>query len=292
MTETVEVTNAPTTIYIEKIDQVSKKPLKGVKYQVWNKKMDSINNPVVDSTLEIDSNMGFDPDANMDGSMGMKETFETDEKGKIVLKYLAPGTYYIQEVETLPGYVLDATIHEFEVNEEGKVVVSKNQKPTNGVTLTFENDFTKLQISKQDATTGKELPGAKLELIEKESGKVIDKWTSGKEPHYIEKLVPGEYILKETYAPKGYLIAEDITFTLKETGEVQKVVMKDQYSVGGLKPKLPGNGGDGSNFALKTGDSFNGMYLMILAFISFGVAVIMVTVIKIRKGRRKENDEE
>lgn len=266
VTETVEVTNAPTTVIIEKVEKGSKKPLKGVTYKIWNEDMKS----------ELDENMA------------MTQEYVTDQDGKITLKYLIPGTYQIQEVKTLPGYVLDKSIYSFTVREDGLVEYETIKEPTGTMIITLENDFTKLEISKQDATTGKELPGAKLELIEKETGKVIDQWTSGKEPHYIEKLVPGEYILKETLAPKGYLIAEEITFTLKETGEIQKVVMKDEYSVGGLTPKLPGNGGSGSNISAKTGDTTNMMYWLVLALLSMGALSCVV----IYNNRRKEGKDE
>lgn len=266
VTETVEVTNVPTTVIIEKVEKGSKKPLKGVTYKIWNQAMES----------------------QLDGNMAMKQEYVTDKDGKITLKYLISGTYQIQEVKTLPGYVLDKKIYTFVVRENGLVEYETSKDPTGTMEIILENDFTKLEISKQDATTGKELPGAKLELIEKETGKVIDKWTSGKEPHYIEKLVPGEYILKETLAPKGYLIAEEITFTLKETGEIQKVVMKDKYSVGGLTPKLPGNGGSGSNTSAKTGDTTNMVYWLILALLSMGALSCVV----IYNNRRKEGKDE
>ena len=38
----------------------------------------------------------------------------------------------------------------------------------------------------------------------------------------------GEYTLREETAPDGYLVAEDVKFTVKDTGEIQKVVMKDE----------------------------------------------------------------
>lgn len=38
----------------------------------------------------------------------------------------------------------------------------------------------------------------------------------------------GEYTLREETAPDGYLVAEDVKFTVKDTGEIKKVVMKDE----------------------------------------------------------------
>ena len=83
MTEELEVTDQPTTVTVIKKALGKDENLKGVKFQIWNEQMDS----------------------EIDGGMGMKETYTTDEDGKITVKYLAPGTYCMQEVETIPGYI-------------------------------------------------------------------------------------------------------------------------------------------------------------------------------------------
>ena len=76
------------------------------------------------------------------------------------------------------------------------------------------DDYTKVQISKTDMVTKKELPGAKLTIFNSNNEK-IEEWTSGKEPHMIEKLKPGTYTLREVTAPKGYEVAEDVKFTVR-----------------------------------------------------------------------------
>ena len=50
----------------------------------------------------------------------------------------------------------------------------------------------------------------------------------------VEKLPVGKYTLREEQAPDGYLIAEDVKFTVKDTGKVQKVKMKDAHPYGKL----------------------------------------------------------
>lgn len=55
----------------------------------------------------------------------------------------------------------------------------------------------------------------------------------------VEKLPVGEYTLREEQAPDGYLIAEDVKFTVKDTGKVQKVKMKDAHPYGKLVIKRP-----------------------------------------------------
>ena len=61
----------------------------------------------------------------------------------------------------------------------------------------FENAPIKVEISKTDITGEKELPGAKLSVIDAD-GKLVESWTSeaGK-THMIERLPVGKYTLRE-----------------------------------------------------------------------------------------------
>ena len=84
-----------------------------------------------------------------------------------------------------------------------------------------------VEITKTDITNGNELEGAELEVTD-EDGNTIDKWTSTKEPHKVKGLEEGKtYILKETTAPYGYEITEEIKFTVTTDKETQKIEMKD-----------------------------------------------------------------
>ena len=103
--------------------------------------------------------------------------------------------------------------------------------------------------------SGKELPGAKLTILN-EAGETVESWTSTEEPHYMEMLTIGTYTLHEESAPEGYLVAEDVTFEVKDTGEIQKVVMKDeaQPEETPQTPETPQEGTPGTD-APKTGDN-------------------------------------
>lgn len=139
----------------------------------------------------------------------------TSDKEPHIIKELTAGKKYTM-TETLPadGYVTAESIT-FTVEDTSEV-----QK------VQMKDDVTKVQISKTDIS-GKELPGAKLTILDKD-GKTVESWTSEEKPHYIEMLPIGEYTLHEETAPDGYLVAEDVKFTVKDTGEIQKVVMKDE----------------------------------------------------------------
>ena len=144
-------------------------------------------------------------------------TWTTEKDKSRIFKGLPKGKYILHEVEAPKGYVKAADIT-FEVRETEDV-----QK------VSMHDDHTKVKISKQDITTGKELPGAELEIVD-EHGNTYDKWTSTDKPHIIERMPVGKYTLKEKIHPDGYLFASEIQFEVKETGEVQKVVMKDDYT--------------------------------------------------------------
>ena len=126
------------------------------------------------------------------------------------------GEYTLVEVEAPKGYKKTSEPVKFTVNKNGTIA-----------TVTMKNyPETGAEISKQDVTTGKELPGATL-VIKDANGKEIKSWVSTTEPTYFE-LDPGKYTLTETIAPKGYkLSTETIEFEVKEDGTVSKVVMEN-----------------------------------------------------------------
>ena len=123
--------------------------------------------------------------------------------------------YVLKETKTPDGYATFKT--QTFTAEEGK-----------DTSLSMVDEDTKVEVSKQDITTKKELEGAKLKVTDKD-GKVIDEWTSGKQPHMIKNLTAGEtYTLTEVIAPKNYKIAESLRFTVKDTGKIQRVIMYDR----------------------------------------------------------------
>lgn len=93
----------------------------------------------------------------------------------------------------------------------------------------YQNETTKVEVSKVDITNEKELPGAALQ-IKTQEGKIIEKWVSTDKPHLFEKLPAGDYVLSEKIPAPGYTTATDVPFTIEDTGEIQKVVMKDDIT--------------------------------------------------------------
>ena len=75
---------------------------------------------------------------------------------------------------------------------------------------------------KTDITGEQEIEGAKLQVLDEE-GNIIEEWTSTKEPYRIEYLQPGKHMsFMKKPLRKDFLIAEDVEFTVEETGEIQK----------------------------------------------------------------------
>ncbi len=126
---------------------------------------------------------------------------------------------YVKEMSAPAGYVMEKEPHEAALTAGKTATVDVRETPIG------------VEISKTDITTGVEIVGAKLTVTDSD-GKTVAEWTTDGKPHMIRKLAPGEYTLKEVQAPTadGYVHAEDVKFTVQETGEIQKVEMKDDYT--------------------------------------------------------------
>lgn len=165
-----------------------------------------------------------------------------DKDGKVVDSWvtdknahyveLVEGSYTLSETKAPNGYILSNETIKFTVSSDGKLLDAAGKELNTVIMKNTPNTTTKVSISKQDVTTSKELPGAKL-VVKDKNGNVIDEWTSGDTPHIITNLTPGTYTLNEVVAPNGYVLSnETITFTVKDDGTTTKVVMYN-------KPETP-----------------------------------------------------
>ncbi len=156
------------------------------------------------------------------------EAAVSDENGDIqFVKDYPLGNYYAKEIKAPLGYVSSDEIVEFDATYRGQDIKYVTEF------VTFHNMPTTFEFTKEDITSGAELSGATLSVIDKD-GNVIETWTSeaGK-AHMIKKLHVGEtYILREEFASYGYLQATDVEFTVADTEEIQSIVMKDEVPTG------------------------------------------------------------
>jgi uncharacterized surface anchored protein len=208
----VTIENAPIEVIISKIDIASTVEVPGCELEIY--------------AVDDEGEPGEEP---------LFSWVSTDESYRIV-GGLEPGQYLLRETYPAPGYVTADDVY-FEVEDTGEI-----QR------VVMEDDFTKLDVSKQDITTKEELPGAKLAIYAADeegnrTGDALYEWVSTDEPYRIEHIEVGDYILHEDTAPLGYELAQDVPFTIEETGEVHSVVMFDE-----LTPETPGTPYDKTGF--------------------------------------------
>ncbi|WP_195268333.1 SpaA isopeptide-forming pilin-related protein [Eubacterium sp. 1001713B170207_170306_E7] len=191
---------------------------------------------------------------------GANGLYTTDINGHLEISNLPMGTldtngaeYKLVEVEVPDGYL------NTDIDENGKVkepisygnfekiitfLKDKDDIETEKYTYNLKvlEDYTKIQIHKVDAN-GYEaeheqlLGGAELAIYKADgsgqpTGDPIAKWTSkeGEVEKIYRVLAPGNYILREEKAPDGYVKAPDVAFEVKETGAVQDVTIKNDYT--------------------------------------------------------------
>ncbi|MDO4860701.1 MAG: SpaA isopeptide-forming pilin-related protein [Bacillota bacterium] len=139
----------------------------------------------------------------------------TDEKGEAFYEGLPAGEYTVTETADEETY-LPVEPQTFTADEDD-------------VVLAFHNSIdSRVEVSKESATTGKELPGASMTVRDAETGETVEEWTSSDKPYILEDLEYGhKYILHEDLAPIGYTTASDIEFT---AGYDEKVTMIDEVT--------------------------------------------------------------
>lgn len=174
---------------------------------------------------------------------------EGNETSHRIKGLVAGETYILRETKTPDGY---ATF------EEQEFVADENKDTF----LKMKDEDTKVEVSKQDITTKKELPGAHLKVTDEE-GNTVDEWVSKEESHIIKNLVAGKsYTLTETIAPAKYKIAESVNFKVEDTGAVQKVVMYDELLPEAAK-------------VVKTGDNTRAIGYVLMALGCFVFALLI-----------------
>lgn len=199
----------------------------------------SITNTVLQEYIEISGRKFWDDSGDASRRpMVTINLYATDSTGR---SHALVDTYYLSNTSTtytfgtegrvkLPKYDANGQIITYTVEEAALSGYVSSQSGTD-----FTNTPSKVRISKVDATTSAELPGAVLALYRVSTGEEIDRWTSTTSTHYVEGLVLGEsYRLVEISAPAGYTLASPVTFTVRTDGVEQTVTMRDERIVGSV----------------------------------------------------------
>jgi len=145
-----------------------------------------------------------------------------DDKGKFQAY-----RYEVKEVNAPEDYMLNVTPCEFEF------VYADEHTPE--VTYTYDalNEVNQVKISKLIGGTTKDLAGATIKVVEKSTGKVIDRRVTDGSPYYLKGLKKGTYLLIEEATPgPGYAPADPVEFTITSNmTEVKPVKMFDWSSI-------------------------------------------------------------
>ena len=219
--QTVEFSSASTSITnarqkakvkIVKQDSENKKPLAGAEFGFY-------------AATDIKNNSG----KIIVSKDVLLETVVTGEDGvAFISKDLPLGyTYYIKEIKPPVGYIINEDRIEVSLTYEGQdISVTSKEVICSNLPITVE-------FQKIDKNTGKMIEGARLCLLD-ENETILESWVSqSNKSHVVKGLKIGaSYILREESAPHGYLKADDILFTVADTGEVQTITMEDEVPTG------------------------------------------------------------
>lgn len=154
----------------------------------------------------------------------------TDEKGNVIDHWISTDMpHSIEGLVVGKTYTLSETVSAKDYVKASDIRFTvKNSSELETVTMKDKQ----VSFTKTDVTGEKEVEGATITVKEKETGKVIDEWTSTKESHFINGLEEGKiYVLSETVSPEEYVKSTEIEFTVSKDKVDQKVNMKDKQVI-------------------------------------------------------------
>lgn len=219
-TYTVELTykDQNTAIILGNVD--SKENVKTGKIEI--KKTDTEGNPLKSGEFGIYANADMYIGDTLYKKGQLVVSIKTDDSGVARSGDLPYGSYYVKEISapTQEG----GNSHNFVLSDDTQYVKINGKNKTDTVTFVDK----KVTASKTTITGTDEIKGAVMTVTDND-GKVIDTWTSDGNPHSIKGLHEGwEYTLTETTAPKGYVKAESIEFTVSKEKKNEAYIMKDK----------------------------------------------------------------
>ena len=219
-TYTVELTykDQNTAIILGNVD--SKENVKTGKIEI--KKTDTEGNPLKSGEFGIYANADMYIGDTLYKKGQLVVSIKTDDSGVARSDDLPYGSYYVKEISAPTQEAGNS--HNFVLSDDTKYVKINGKNKTDTVTFVDK----KVTASKTTITGTDEIKGAVMTVTDN-GGKVIDTWTSDGNPHSIKGLHEGcEYTLTETTAPKGYVKADSIKFTVSTDKKDQTLVMKDK----------------------------------------------------------------
>lgn len=170
------------------------------------------------------------------------------EAGKLKFEGVESGFYDLVELEAAPGHVNDFKPQRVEV------------LPSNNTTkVDVENETIKgrIKVIKKDIETGELLAGAEFDLIEKATGKVVEKLITGVDGTATSGLHRfGEYMVKETKAPNKYTLdGKEYFATISEHMQTIEIthsnrIIKGRVEINKEDSEIPGLKLEGVKFGI------------------------------------------
>ncbi|WP_280513117.1 MSCRAMM family protein, partial [Ligilactobacillus ceti] len=145
----------------------------------------------------------------------------TTVKGQTKEFSLEPGNYEFREVFAPTGYEKTSPV-KFTITNDGKVKVNNQTQADKTVVMKDAKKSIRVKFKKNDIKhTDKYVEGARLEILDAHTKKRVKNyvWTT-KKTNQEFSLEPGNYILHEISAPKGYKTTADVPFSIGTDGDV------------------------------------------------------------------------
>ena len=210
---TLQLTNTPKAgLRILKIDSVTKQPIYGVEFMLFDS-----NNKVVG-------------------------TYRTDNNGVIDFTGIIPeGRYTIRETKAAAGYYLDEIPKTVEFTS-GKVTEIRWENTP---------QMAQIQITKKSGDdnevnglpAGTPLAGAVFEAYDYRTGNLVDRFVSGSDGRAVSKALPlGRYTVKEVQAPQWYKLSDRVLdIDLEFATQIVKMEYLNYAANTGVSIKKTGN---------------------------------------------------
>ena len=205
-------------------------------------KVDENNEPLEGVTFNI-----YDEDKTL------VDTIVTNKEGIAQSKELEKGKYYYQEVSAPEGIIVDDTMYEFEIVEDGQNVIE------NMINYYIKGELKIYKLSEGD---NKPLANAKFNIYDEQRNIVDTIVTDENGVAVSKKLMYGTYYYQEIEAPDGYILDNtEYKFNIDQEKEQIAVVYNK-------KQELPKTGGSIS--------SDMQIILLVSAFSILGYALVNV----------------
>ena len=176
---------------------------------------DEGGNTLQTASCDAEGKVTFEPITYTEADMVVDGQIVTERTYTYTISEVKPEGDELDKTVIYDGAVKEITVT-LKDDQEGTITTDPE---TGDLDITFINTVVKIQ--KTDVSTGEELSGAHLRILDK-TGAVIDEWDSetGK-PHEAENLkIDEEYTLTETIVPKDYAFTADATFSVDKEGRI------------------------------------------------------------------------